>query len=45
MKLENLSPAYGSKQSRKRIGRGGKYSKTCFQCGYASKNSFNIGTI
>ncbi|MDD5827492.1 MAG: 50S ribosomal protein L15 [Bacilli bacterium] len=28
MKLENLSPAYGSKQSRKRIGRGGKYSKT-----------------
>ena len=26
MKLENLSPAYGSKQSR--IGRGGKYSKT-----------------
>ena len=28
MKLENLSPAYGSKQSRKRLGRGGKYSKT-----------------
>ena len=28
MKLEDLSPAYGSKQSRKRIGRGGKYSKT-----------------
>lgn len=28
MKLENLSPACGSKQSRKRIGRGGKYSKT-----------------
>ena len=28
MKLENLSPAYGSKQSRKRIGRGGKHSKT-----------------
>ena len=28
MKLENLSPAYGSIQSRKRIGRGGKYSKT-----------------
>ena len=28
MKLENLSPAYGSKQSRKRIGRGRKYSKT-----------------
>ena len=28
MKLENLSPAYGSKQSRKRICRGGKYSKT-----------------
>ena len=28
MKLENLSPAYGSKQSRKSIGRGGKYSKT-----------------
>lgn len=28
MKLENLSPAYASKQSRKRIGRGGKYSKT-----------------
>lgn len=28
MKLENLSPAYGSTQKRKRIGRGGKYSKT-----------------
>ena len=28
MKLENLSPAYGSTKSRKRIGRGGKYSKT-----------------
>ena len=28
MKLENLSPAYGSTQKRKRVGRGGKYSKT-----------------
>ena len=28
MKLENLSPAYGSTKRRKRVGRGGKYSKT-----------------
>ena len=28
MKLENLSPAYGSTKKRKRVGRGGKYSKT-----------------
>ncbi len=28
MKLENLSPAYGSTKSKKRVGRGGKYSKT-----------------
>jgi len=28
MKLENLSPAYGSTAKRKRVGRGGKYSKT-----------------
>ena len=28
MKLENLSPAYGSVKKRKRVGRGGKYSKT-----------------
>lgn len=28
MKLENLSPAYGSTHRKKRVGRGGKYSKT-----------------
>lgn len=28
MKLNELSPAYGSTKSRKRVGRGGKYSKT-----------------
>lgn len=28
MKLHELKPAYGSKETRKRIGRGGKYSKT-----------------
>lgn len=28
MKLENLSPAYGSTKAKKRVGRGGKYSKT-----------------
>ena len=28
MKLQNLSPAYGSTKKRKRVGRGGKYSKT-----------------
>jgi large subunit ribosomal protein L15 len=28
MKLHELKPAYGSTKSRKRIGRGGKYSKT-----------------
>ena len=28
MKLHELKPAYGSVQSRKRVGRGGKYSKT-----------------
>ena len=28
MKLNELSPAYGSTKKRKRVGRGGKYSKT-----------------
>ena len=28
MKLNELKPAYGSTSSRKRVGRGGKYSKT-----------------
>ena len=28
MKLHELKPAYGSTASRKRVGRGGKYSKT-----------------
>ena len=28
MKLNELSPAYGSTKRRKRVGRGGKYSKT-----------------
>ena len=28
MKLNELSPAYGSTKQRKRVGRGGKYSKT-----------------
>lgn len=28
MKLNELSPAYGSTKKKKRIGRGGKYSKT-----------------
>ena len=28
MKLHELKPAYGSTSSKKRIGRGGKYSKT-----------------
>ena len=28
MKLNELIPAYGSTKSRKRVGRGGKYSKT-----------------
>ncbi len=28
MKLHELKPAYGSTQSKKRVGRGGKYSKT-----------------
>ena len=28
MKLNELSPAYGSTKNRKRVGRGGKYSKT-----------------
>ena len=32
MKLENLSPAYGSTKKRKRVGRGGKYSKTAGAC-------------
>ena len=28
MKLNEMHPAYGSTKSRKRVGRGGKYSKT-----------------
>ena len=28
MKLNDMHPAYGSTKSRKRVGRGGKYSKT-----------------
>ncbi len=28
MKLNELKPAYGSTKNRKRVGRGGKYSKT-----------------
>ena len=28
MKLNELSPAYGATKKRKRVGRGGKYSKT-----------------
>lgn len=28
MKLHELKPAYGSTEKRKRVGRGGKYSKT-----------------
>ena len=28
MKLNELSPAYGSTKKKKRVGRGGKYSKT-----------------
>lgn len=28
MKLHELKPAYGSTKSKKRVGRGGKYSKT-----------------
>ena len=28
MKLHELKPAYGSVEKRKRVGRGGKYSKT-----------------
>lgn len=28
MKLHELKPAYGSTESKKRVGRGGKYSKT-----------------
>ena len=28
MKLNNMHPAYGSTHSKKRVGRGGKYSKT-----------------
>ena len=28
MKLNELKPAYGSTKTRKRVGRGGKYSKT-----------------
>ena len=28
MKLHELKPAYGSTHSKKRVGRGGKYSKT-----------------